>query len=94
MNELLATDDSQTEYFSHYDADFTTKNFRLEPPTRFGSRYLPELKNSRVTTPAFWTPLWSEIQTPGKPGDRASGTLNRQGIFPSGPRFSCWRWEG
>ena len=29
VNELLATDDSQTEYFSHYDADFTTKNFRL-----------------------------------------------------------------
>ena len=64
MNELLATDDSQTEYFSHYDADFTTKIFRLEPPTRFGSRYLPELKNSRVTT-CFLDSTVVEIQTRG-----------------------------
>ena len=64
MNELPATGDSQTEYFSHYDADFTTKNFRLEPPTRFGSRYLPELKNSRVTT-CFLDSTVVEIQTRG-----------------------------
>ena len=64
VNELPATGDSQTEYFSHYDADFTTKNFRLEPPTRFGSRYLPELKNSRVTT-CFLDSTVVEIQTRG-----------------------------
>ena len=64
LNELPATEDSRTEYFSHYDADFTTKNFRLGPPTRFGSRYRPDLNNSRVTT-CFLDSTVVEIQTQG-----------------------------
>lgn len=59
-----AQEESETEYFDHYDSNFTTKHFRFSPPTRFGSRYRSELERSNVTT-CFLDSTVVEIQTEG-----------------------------
>ena len=62
LDALPAKGHPRTEYFDHYDQDFTTKNFRFSPPTRFGPRYRPELERSSVTTCLLDSTV-TEIQT-------------------------------
>jgi choline dehydrogenase-like flavoprotein len=53
----------EEEFYNRYDGDFKVKNFRFSPPTRFGTRYRPDIEQSSSVT-CFLNSTVVEIEKP------------------------------